>query len=73
MINKVHLADRWIYPKSLRGGGGGRVLVCLGSLETAVEGTLSEVPSFSKAPGSKVAQEHWQVKRFDGSFGKFRP
>lgn len=71
MINKFRLADRWICPKSIRGGGGGRVLVCLGSLETAVGGTLSEAPSFSKAPGKKVFQELWQVQRDDGTFGKF--
>lgn len=73
MINKVCLANNLcIYPESLRGSRGCRVLVCLGSHKTAVEGTLSEVPSFSKTPGYNVFQELWQVKRFDGIFGKFR-
>jgi hypothetical protein len=72
LINKVHSGNRWIYPNSLRGGGGGRVLICLGSLETAIEGTMSGVSSFSKMPGSKVFQELWQVNRSDGSFGKFK-
>jgi hypothetical protein len=71
MINKVCLADRWVYPESLRGGGGGRVLICLGALE-AVEGIVSEIASFSKAPGKRVFQELWQVKLSKGSFGKLR-
>ena len=69
-VNEVHLVDRRLYPRSLRGGGGGRVLICLGSLETAIEGKLSSAPSFIKIAGSRVFQELWQVNRFDGSFGK---
>lgn len=69
-VNEIHLVDRQLYPRSLRGGGGGRVLICLGSLETAIEGKLSSAPSFIKIAGSRVFQELWQVNRFDGSFGK---
>ena len=70
VINEVQLADRRLYPSSLRGSGEGRVLICLGSPEVAIEGKLSSASSFIKIVGSKVFQELWQVNRFDGSFGK---
>lgn len=48
-----------------------RVLICLGSLDSAAEGIMSGASSFAKPPGCKIFQELWQVSRLDGEFGEF--
>lgn len=68
-MNRVKWNGRWIFPKSLRPGREGEVLICLGPGSTS-EGFMSGVSSFSKERGSNHFLELWQVNRHNGNFGK---
>ncbi|KIN08868.1 hypothetical protein OIDMADRAFT_48709 [Oidiodendron maius Zn] len=68
LANRVLSADRCIYPHALGTGKKMRVLICLGSLDSAAEGIMSGASSFAKPPGCKIFQELWQVSRLDGEF-----
>lgn len=68
-MNRVKWNGRWTFPKSLRPGRDGEVLICLGPGSTS-EGFMSGVSSFSKVRGGKDFLELWQVNRYNGNFGK---
>ena len=65
--NKVLLEGRHLYPKAIQVDKGTKVLICLGSVDIAVEGEMS-APSFSDIRTPRVpralagSQEGWRIQ-----------
>lgn len=73
LTNSVLVKGRSYTPRSLKSVAvDARVLICTGADGSALEGKLSGVASFTRAPASKRFQELWTVQMIEGNFGKSR-
>jgi hypothetical protein len=82
MTNSIYCRNQNLHTQAVHPKGLARrptdidVLICTGNRDDALEGRLSGIATYQKAPGSDTFQELWVVRCINGNFCKlnvFKP